>query len=77
MFAAMPHVGLIVVSAKADVEKPEYESESFRVLVFRKLHIQVWFVKIAGVSEKDQMENVSFLRIDPISGLEQKEMVSL
>ncbi len=28
-------------SAKVDVEKPEFESESFRVLIFRKLRIQV------------------------------------
>ena len=34
---------------KMDVEKPEYESESFRVLVFRKLRIQVkQLVKVLG-----------------------------
>ena len=34
-------VDLCFVSANVDVEKPEFESESFRVLVFRKLRIQV------------------------------------
>jgi hypothetical protein len=35
-------------SAKVDVEKPEFESESFRVLIFRKLRIQVEHFNQAG-----------------------------
>ena len=49
-----------ILTARVDVEAPEFESESFRVMVFRNLDIQVYYImKYSSVNNLENTDQES------------------